>query len=175
MVKEIRKLLENKIDETSLMEVFSFFNCSKDPDISNFLINNAIEFEKKRIARTYLIIDDINGKIKGFVSIALKSLDTAHDLSNSQRKKILKHSSEDNIACYLIGHLCRDDATEKGFGKELLEIAISYIKTASNIVGGRLVYLDCKQELMGYYESFGFKYLQVNKENNQLIQMYAII
>lgn len=48
MVQEIRLLLENKIDETSLTEVFSTFICSKDPDISDFLVNSAIRFEKER-------------------------------------------------------------------------------------------------------------------------------
>ncbi len=178
MVQEIRILLENKIDETSLKEVFSTFICSKDPDISSFLVNSAVRFEKERTSRTYLIIDENTKdkiKIKGFFSIALKTLELTSTLSNNQRKKILKCSNDDNIACYLIGQLGRDDSTDKGFGKELLETAISYIKAACNIVGGRLVYLDCKRELKDYYENAGFKYLQDNKENNQLIQMYVII
>ena len=50
--------------------------------------------------------------------------------------------------------------------------AIIHIRQAIQIVGGRLIYLDCKDELVSYYEQNGFKLLQKQKDLNQ---MYLVV
>lgn len=71
---------------------------------------------------------------------------------------------------------CRPEAESatapRGFGKEMLMQAIAHIRQAIQIVEGRLIYLDCKDKLVPYYESNGFKLLQ---KQNDLNQMYFVV
>jgi len=59
-------------------------------------------------------------------------------------------------------------------GAMYLQEAVSYIMNASNLVGGRIIYLDCASGRKSYYERLGFQYLQ-NKQKSDLIQMYKVI
>ena len=67
----------------------------------------------------------------------------------------------------------------EGLGEELLLEAISYIKTVQNYVGGCLVYLDCKDNLIDYYKEMGFSFIQQRKKPDKngdfLNQMYILI
>ncbi len=45
-------------------------------------------------------------------------------------------------------------------GMSYLKTSLSYISDASNIVGGRFVYLDCNPDRRAYYEQQGFAFLQ---------------
>ena len=57
---------------------------------------------------------------------------------------------------------------DKISGKEILETALDGIKKAQEIVGGRVVAIDCKPEpkLHKFYISNGFVYLGHNDANN---------
>ena len=75
--------------------------------------------------------------------------------------------------------MARSKNTFSGLGKETLIKAIEYIKGAQYYVGGRLVYLDCWDDLVGYYQKQGFKFIQKRKKpdenGDRLNQMYIVI
>lgn len=56
-----------------------------------------------------------------------------------------------------------------------IDEALLRIKNAQYYVGGKLVYLDCKDCMIKYYERHGFKFLQKNSDADTLNQMYIII
>lgn len=180
MVQSLREILsiENS-DKTSLQEVFSSFKSYKgDKDIESFLQKKAIANEEQNISRTYLMINDeqwANGKVQidGYFSLALKVV-KLEDISNTKKKAISK-SADHDVSAYLIGQLARSKGTDKGIGKLVLEEALSRIKSSQDLVGGRIVYLDCKETLKPYYEKQGFKELQKNPGDETLWQMYRII
>lgn len=174
MVIPLKAILESDIDEALLRKALSRFKCEKDFDVQNFLQINAIPFEKDNQASTYLSIDDKSGKIKGYFSLALKAFKFSSSIPK-RRRKTISGKSDETIPAYLIGQLARDDSTEKGVGKELLQQAIQLIKNAQYYVGGKLVYLDCKDCMIKYYERHGFKFLQKNSNVDTLNQMYIII
>ena len=167
-------------DEASLIEALSSFVCvyddSDSADVENFLKTKAISNEKMGVTRTYLIINDEawnNGipQIDGYFSIAMKTLwfnNVDCDIIESKFGK----ATIKNCPAFLIGQLARSANAPKGSGMSYLEIALSYISNASNIVGGRFVYLDCNPDRRSYYEQLGFAFLQ---KNNKYIQMYKII
>jgi hypothetical protein len=55
---------------------------------------------------------------------------------------------------YLVAQLARDDRyTHEDFdASELLQLAEDKMSEAMSVVGGRLAYIDCKDELIDYYE-----------------------
>ena len=174
MVVSLSELLSN---EKELEALITCFKCSRDKDVENFLKKSAIACEKSGEARTFIYFEDKkkrDGKteIDGFFTLALKAF------------YIRKEAVDVNIEkgkpfpAYLIGQLARADWSEKGVGERLLRLAVQYIKTAQIYVGGYFAYLDCKENLVSYYEKFGLKYFQDRKKTNDgtaLKQMYMLI
>lgn len=190
MVLPLKEIIYNDDNKTLSSErikvldkVFSSFKCSqKNQDVEKFITELAIEFEKKRISSTFLIFNDEelekgNLVLDAFFSLALKVFEFSDEVSKSDKKKAC--TNEDSTPAYLIGQLARSVNTKSGLGKEALIKAIEYIKGAQYYVGGRLVYLDCRDDLVKYYEKQGFKFIQKRKspdENgDKLNQMYIII
>lgn len=183
MVQALRELIElEEYDEASLKEALSLFECAytdKDSkDVRDFLEKDAISKEKAGETRTYLILDDIewdrgNVKINGYFAIALKNI-----YFNKVEESVLIEifgEKRKNYPAYLIGQLARAKGASKGSGSEYLMTALRYISSASDIVGGRLVYLDCNKNRKTYYEKQGFFYLQDKHNDDTMIQMYKIL
>ena len=90
--------------------------------------------------------------------------------------KTARHDeSRKNRPVYLIGQLARGKYAPKGSGGEYLDMAISYIKRASDLIGGNFIYLDCVPERQEYYERHGFAFLQKKHKRDDLIQMYTLL
>lgn len=178
MLFSLKGLLE-VINEASIKEALFNFKCTKNADVQNFLRYEAVEMEKKFQTGTYLIADDEKLKdnifeITGYFSIALKVFKFENTLSKRARKR-LSGKSDDYVPAFLIGQLAKCDNASKGTGAEYLKMAISKIKEIQYLIGGCLVYLDCKDDLVTYYENQGFKCIQKNPDDDQLNQMYIVV
>ena len=181
MVFPLRKIIEEyeTIDKASFEGALSSFSCQKDLEVQTFLQNKAVDFENAKQTSTFLLFNDDASKngvlqLDGYFSLALKVFSFSADISNRQRRS-LSGKSEREVPAYLIGQLARDDNAPRGTGKELIHTAIQYIRNAQFYVGGRIVYLDCKDALKSYYENYGFRYIQKSARDPQLNQMYLII
>ena len=185
MVQALREIIElDNYDEVSLKETLSMFRCTNceseaSRDVMHFLTEEAIKMEKAGITRTYLVLNDTEWKkgniqIDGYFSIALKVLYFAKDIEKDILEAIFDDSTRKNCPAYLIGQLARSEKSSKGSGVQILTTALEYISEASDIVGGRLIYLDCVPDKEQYYKDNGFKILQ-RKHNSNLIQMYRVL
>jgi len=155
---------------TALAEALLQFKCSRDKDIQHFLHNDAIQYENSNRARTYLYID--NRQILGYFAIAIRDLEIQNTVSKNMRKKLTYGLTDINhVPAYLIGQLAKCDNCSNKIGKLLIDASVEYIKKSQRYVGGRIVYLECKQELCSYYEKLRFNYLQDNKQLKQMIQV----
>ena len=96
------------------------------------------------------------------------------DIEKDILEAIFDDSTRKNCPAYLIGQLARSEKSSKGSGVQILTTALEYISEASDIVGGRLIYLDCVPDKEQYYKDNGFKILQ-RKHNSNLIQMYRVL
>lgn len=171
-------LLQAKTQEDiqKLTDLLSSFSCSQDKDIEDFLHNRSIDFERVNKSRTYILCDnDILRKedrlvILGYFSVALKVLNLKEDVSNQTRKKLdgisakLRGDVINAFPCYLIGQLAKNSIIphEQSIGgAELIEQAISVIRSAEKLVGGRCVLIECHDnpKLVRFYNDNGFKEL----------------
>lgn len=88
----------------------------------------------------------------------------------------LSHHSDNNVAqCYLLGQLGKADYSYKGMGADLLEDAVAIVKQANELVGCRVIRLDCMDELIPYYEQHGFTYLCVTDPTEDKPSIYQMI
>lgn len=183
MVQALKTLIEDEYyNEASVKEALFSFECAykaeESEDVVYFLQKLAIPYEKDGTTRTYLIINDeeyANDRIQidGYFSIAIKNI-YFKEADEDILEEAFGDKTKKSCPAFLIGQLARGIYSEKGSGAEYLDIALSYIATVSNIIGGRFVYLDCTPERQSYYEAQGFAFLQ-HKHRSELIQMYRII
>ena len=144
--------------EAKVQEFLRTFKCSKDSDLESFLHNNAIFYEKKGRARTYLIVDsnDERDFIIAYISLAITHLTVCEDtpLSKTIRKRM---DLVNNMAnAYLIGQLAKDDCVTESIGHELIRTAIDLIRPGFEMFGCRTICIDCKEPLLKFYEREGF-------------------
>ena len=173
---DLAKCAENDSEQSERLSslLSSFAPSHEDSGEKAFLSHKALAFERLSKARTFLVM--LDGQFAGFFSLAIKTLELC-GLSKTMRKKLMAGDSmNENTSAFLIGHLARSINSPKGFGARLLDLAMEYIGQARQIVGGRLAYLDCKDnsKLRAYYENKGFSFLQ-KSPNTELLQYYMVL
>lgn len=170
MVQSLRQIIElPNCDEASLKEALSTFVCvnpteDASKDVMRFLREDAIPMERAGLTRTYLVIDDEHWargllQINGYFSVALKVLYFGEKVGHDFRAEICGDSKKKNCPAYLIGQLARSEKAPVGSGGSYLKTALNYISNASDLVGGRLIYLDCTKSKEKYYAKHGFHFL----------------
>lgn len=166
------------------------FSCAQDEDIEYFLHNRAVEFDKVSKSRTYLIVDEDQMQhctideltVFGYFTLAMKILTVPKSYSNRNRINIDGFNAKINnvpikdFPCYLIGQLSKNSNVPKESisGSEIMEKALSVIKASAEMVGGRIVLIECrnKKELLKFYNSNGFSSLdKIPDGETQMIQM----
>lgn len=99
-------------------------------------------------------------------------------MSNNLRRKLGNLSDRDqNLVAYLIGQIGRDSSfrSEVIDGKKMLQDCYDLITNVRQIVGGRLILVECKpiQKLCQLYENEGF--IDITENNDGLKQFIRFI
>jgi len=140
-----------------------------NPDIERFLYDNAVQFAKMKTAVTYLVIDDDDGALLGYFTLAHKPLKVTSDgISRKVRDQLKRFSKLDEdsnaytISAFLLAQFGKNYAVENGTrisGTELMNIAMEQLRNVQNNIGGTIVYLDCEADagLIRFYEKQNFK------------------
>lgn len=112
-------------------------------------------------------------KVVGFFSLAMKTLKVpvVSAMSGTLKRKLGNLSdNEENLVAFLIGQLGRDSSYSKEVlnGKDMLQDCYGLIASARDIVGGRIILLDCKpaESLCRYYEADG--YIDITENGEEL-------
>jgi len=156
----------SKYPEEHVSAVLSSFSCERDKEVELFLREKAIVQEKKQTSRTYLIFDDdAEHLLVAFFAVAV-SIIKDEGLKCSSRMLRKMNINEGIAMSYLIGQLGKRDGGAKGLGTFAIERAIGIIVDANAKVGCRVIRIDCRESLIGYYESNGFTLVRSNKEGN---------
>ncbi len=162
-IKLLSELLDGGFSKSSVRKAFSRFSCERDPDVSLFLKAHAIQNEATGASRTYLALssdalDENRLEVVAFVTVAIAVTDYTI-IGLDQRLQIMGRvpgvQTANFFPGYLVAQLARDDRYTHGDfdAARLLPLAEGLMREAAGVVGGRLAYLDCKPELLGYYRT----------------------
>ena len=149
------EILNRKIEE---------FSCLKDLDVEAFLKKTAIYYERKGLSRTYLYIVESNiaKPIAAYFSLAITAT-SFQGISKSRKEKILGfkpgRDTKDHSGGLLVAQLARADGFDSSdiSGHEMIDDAEEIIEKGRYYLGGKIVYLDCKEPLIDFYKENGYK------------------
>jgi hypothetical protein len=171
------KLLERRLKE---------FRCIRDEQLQSFVHEQVIFYETKSYGRTYLVFDtstdtaDSIPRIAAFFTLALTATDYS-GISRSKKEKVLGSKPGRNtfksFAGILIGQLARDDRYGSNFinGETLLRECEAYINLGRRYLGGRIIYLDCKDAVIKTYQKSNYKLLADVASAEGYFKMYKIL
>jgi len=173
-IKDIFESGKELVLKTAIEE----FLC-RDKEVEEFLKSKAFDFDKRNKSRTYLIIDDEYESIDaivvyGFFTLTMKTLELSSTLPKSVIKRIDGFSKDVQATeAVLLGQLGKNQNYQNDIsGQEILKFALDTVYEIHNLVGGRIVFLECdeKQKLIEFYEKGGFVFLQKSGEYVQMLR-----
>ena len=158
------------VGEDKAKAVLSSFSCPLNKDVEDFLRHKAVVFSQQSIAETHLVFASHKGigRLIAYYTIAMKSVHIPQKhITNTLAKKINKFGVYDRgirayiIPSVLIAQLSKnyDDGLENMIsGDELIRLALDRICSAQEILGGKLIYVECedKPSLTKFYSRHGF-------------------
>lgn len=164
--------------EDKCSNLLSSFICKKNIDVQKYLTQNAIDFNKQRIAITYLVfyIKDEKAKLVGYYTLTNKCVSVPlENISKTLQKKISKFAHFDEsgqsfqLPMPLIAQLGKHDLyVDLLDGNELLKLATSRVKQAQRIIGGKTTYIECASEpkLEEFYKNNKFVWFGKNENDS---------
>ena len=180
----LSKILSNDGGEEVFEHIIRDFSCPPNEDVEHFLKHTAITNQNMGISRTNLVFltDEQTPILLGYYALALQVLDLSNILSKSMRKKITGFKRENKLgaAVYLIGQLGKtfnNEANKQITGQELFMLAMQDILDARINVGGRIVVVECKNDihLRQFYENtLDFQLIETTDDSSMLRYMMLI-
>ena len=182
VVVSLADIINQYEDLNVLEEAFQNFKCHREVDLEIFLRDKCLNYERAGNCRTFLLLDkkqlddNSNLSIVAFFSTATTPLDIS-SLGKKVRKRL--HGpiplNKDVISVFLIGQLGRNDLYSKDEmpGEVIIGECFAAIERAKQIVGGRILLVECREHLLKFYEKHGF--VGVSKSKDNLYQLYKKI
>lgn len=189
-------LIEEAGEDTA-KKLLSGFSCPLNKDVEIFLRYKAIEFEKQQLSKTKLIFTSYQEEtvLVAYYTLASKSFNVSKtSLTKTMRKRIAKFATYDAglkahiMPAPLIAQLGKNftnDYHKLITGDELLKMACDDVQLVQDIVGGKIVYLECEDcpKLLDFYGSNGFvpfdkRELDADETNitgSYLVQMLKVL
>jgi hypothetical protein len=175
LLKQLSEILQDG-QEAELNAAFAAFSC-RDKDVENFLKTKAIEHERRKKSRTYLVLAEADELcVLAYFTLSLKILTFDSELSKTAIQTIDGFNKRAKaVPVMLIGQFGKDSAAaavESLTGDTLMSLCKYYLGGAQSIVGGRVALVECLPvaPVMSFYERNGFKFLQKD-ENDKYHQM----
>jgi hypothetical protein len=167
------ELLDKKIEE---------FCCAKDPDVESFLKKNAVKYERSGISRTYLYVleNEERSHIVAYFSVGITAT-SFEGVSTSRKSKVLGgtpgRDSQDHFGGIIIGEVGRNDrySGDDLSGREMIADAEEIIEQGRNFLGGKIVYLDCREALIKFYERNGYTKVVDSPYPNGFYKMFRTL
>lgn len=170
-------------DDTAF--ILSTFSCAKNSDIEHFLHHSAIEFAKKKLSVTYLVLSE-SGDIAGYFALTHKPviLGSAEFslLSGESKKKIKRFCRADGatgnytLSAFLIAQFGKNSnvAGDGLRGDLLMNFAIDTLKDVQRRVGGGVVFLECEDndKLLAFYGNENNRFKQYSTREAADGKMY---
>jgi ribosomal protein S18 acetylase RimI-like enzyme len=128
--------------------------------LKTFLQKQAVDFQKALVAQTY-VAALLTGKIIGYITLTCSEIDlrNGYDVNDCP-----KANEYDSLPALKIARLAVDSKFRgEGIGQALVDTAISITVTyISPQVGCRFLITDSKKQAVGFYEKYGFTFLDTD-------------
>lgn len=154
--------LVDAIGEDETKNLLSDFSCSKNQEIENYGRKNALDFARRKISMTHLVIDD-QGRLAAMFALTHKAIEISGEgLSKTTRSKLQRFAELDettdcfSVSAFLIAQFGKDDLAGCSLsGDSLMASALDVLTAAQRNVGGGVVYLECENRprLLEFYQS----------------------
>lgn len=147
-----------RINETHNVKEFQ----SYEHELVNFLVEDALDNQRKRISVTYLVLLN-TGELAGYLTLLNDRINLEGDLKEVFREKGILYRA---LPALKMGRLCVDDRfLRKGLGTVMVDFSV---KVAFHIYekysGCRFIVLDAKRnqenDPIYFYRKLGFKELK---------------
>ena len=172
--------------EAKIMEDLSSFSCKINPAIENFIKKRAIDFARRKLSITYIVIDSDDGQIIGYFALTHKAvLISNSQLSNTSRKKLERFARLDKAtgdymaSAFLIAQFGKNYGVDDGkriTGNQLMDVANDILVNIQRQIGGGIIYLDCEdiEKLKNFYVGENFQMFgeRFSEEDNQKYLQY---
>ena len=138
----------------------SGFDCGV-PIINDWLATKVSQFEKKGLARTYVLVEQGHDAVKGYYALSNHMI-TYEALPEEQAKGLPRRM---NVPVALLGRLAVDSSIQgQKLGEFLLIDALRRIEHLANKIGIRAVEIDAVDEnAKRFYKKYGFISLEDDK------------
>ena len=154
--------LVDAIGEDETKNLLSDFSCSKNQEIENYVRKNALDFARRKISMTHLVIAD-QGRLAAMFALTHKAIEISGEgLSKTTRSKLQRFAELDetadcfSVSAFLIAQFGKDDLAGCSLsGDSLMASALDVLTAAQRNVGGGVVYLECENRprLLEFYQS----------------------
>ncbi|MBB5218067.1 GNAT family acetyltransferase [Treponema rectale] len=156
--------LLKSVGEKEVRSALQEFECERNSEIEIFLKNNAIDFTKRKISVTHLILDD-NGQIAAYFTLTHKPSNISSlSLSKSAIKTLSRYAILDrdsnsfNISAFLIAQFGKNSAyngSRNISGNKLMDFCFEILESVQKQVGGGIAFLECedKKQLLNFYQN----------------------
>ncbi|MDE6972058.1 MAG: GNAT family acetyltransferase [Lachnospiraceae bacterium] len=162
------------IGEEELQVLLSGFSSPLNDEVEDFVHNKSIEFARKKLSITYLVIrknDKGENVLAGIFTLAHKAVEVTNtNISNTARRKLSRYAKLEeetdkyNVSAFLIAQFGKNSSLPEKWrisGNELMDLTFEILKHVQYYVGGGVVYLDCEDvdKVLAFYQSDynGFK------------------
>ncbi len=153
--------MQRAVGEEDLESILSGFSCPMNQEVQFFVRKNALEFAKKRMSITYLVVDE-RSRVAAIFTLAHKPVQVTNmDLSRNMQKKAQRHAQLDEgtntymMSAFLLAQFGKNYQYGVSLitGQELMDLTIFTLKEIQTLIGGGMVYLECeeKPQLLNFY------------------------
>ena len=161
------------LSEDELTSYLKSFKCDNNFEIEHFLHYNAVDFARRKMATTYLVVDAYE-EIAAYYTLTHKAVEIpCENLSSSMKKKISRFSQLDEergsftVSAFLIAQFGKNSSYngERLSGNSLMDTALNVFSHVQYEVGGSIVYLECedKEKLLNFYTNNYNHYVLFNE------------
>lgn len=174
--------------EEILDEIFSAFYCPLNKEVECFLKDKALDFAKRKIAMTHIIVDE-DAELLAYFSLAIKPIAiNSKILSNSMKQKISRFAKEDSVnntfsgAAFLLAQFGKNYRYEHNeiTGNEMMGIVIQKLKEIQHEIGGGIIYLDAEnnEKLLEFYQNDANRFIVFGtrqEKDVEYLQLFRVI
>jgi len=149
---------------------------SYERELVDFLIEDALENQKKKISKTYLWFLRSTNELIGYVTLLTDKISLDPPLKKEFKEKGINYKSLPSLK---IGRVCVDDRfLRRGLGDLMVQFTIYQVKKINEICGCRFITLDAKRnedklkDSLHFYKKMGFETLKLKERKKGTTPMY---